>query len=101
MSESQEALRQVIQNVAASVVGDEGAVVVQFTNDDKGVHYTVDCNPADARFLIGKQGSMANAIRAVARAVGQKHKFDATVTFNVPERERSTTSSNAPAAVAA
>ncbi len=100
MHDPHETLRKLIESIAASVVGDEAAVKATFTQDDKGLQYTVDCNPADARFLIGKQGSMANAVRTIARAYGQKYGFVAAVEFNVPART-ATTSSNTPAAVAA
>jgi len=76
-----------ITTLAKAIVPDEGAVSVSHKLEEGVLVYTVRCNPADARFIIGKKGTNANAIRALAWAAGQKLGLPKVeVELDVPEK---------------
>lgn len=92
MPDAKEAVRSLLTTMAAAIVPDVSAIAVDTDERESGIVFTVRCNPADARFLIGKGGSNADGLKAIARAAGQKLGIKADVKLDVPPREHTTTS---------
>lgn len=102
MNEAKEAVRSLLTTMAAAIVPDITAIAVDTEERGDVVLFTVHCNPADARFIIGKGGSNADGLKAIARAAGQKLGIKADVKLDVPPREKPVTSApTSPAPTAA
>lgn len=88
-----QALADLIAHISRSIVRNDDAIAVTFDTvpskvegGDDELHFTVQCDPADAPFLIGKKGTTAGSIRAIAWSVSNKLKLPKVqVHFNVPE----------------
>jgi predicted RNA-binding protein YlqC (UPF0109 family) len=59
-------------------------VVVERSLDEQGVLLTIMVNSKDMGIVIGRNGSMANAIKTIMRAVGKANKMNLRVVFQEP-----------------
>lgn len=90
MEQETNQIKILLQDVVMAIVPDDAAVLVKseaINEEQKTVTYKIYCNPADARFLIGKAGVNATAIKAIARAAGQKLGIKAEVVLDVPNKK--------------
>src|SRR5690606_34593729 len=76
-------------DVVKQLVAHPDAVTVNRTVDERGVLLTLDVDPADIGYVIGKKGQTITALRTLVRIVGAKNDARVTVKVNEPEgRER-------------
>lgn len=89
-----------LEYLVKSLVANPNDVKVNRTVDERGVLLTLDVNPSDIGYVIGKKGQTITALRTLVRIVGAKNDARVTVKVNEPEgserpprREYSNTSS--------
>lgn len=58
------------------------------TVDDRGVLLTLKVNPSDRKFVIGKEGSMAGALRYILKAIGSRLNANVSMVIHEPVEER-------------
>jgi hypothetical protein len=58
------------------------------TVDERGVLITLDINPADMGYVIGRQGQTARSIRTLLKIVGAKNNARVNLKINEPEGGR-------------
>jgi len=68
-----------------SLVANPDDVKVDRTVDERGVLLTLDVNPSDIGYVIGKKGQTITALRTLIRIVGAKNDARVTVKVNEPE----------------
>ena len=84
-----------LEYVVKQLVANPDAVKVDRTVDERGVLLTLDVDPADIGYVIGKKGQTITALRTLIRIVGAKNDARVTVKVNEPEgREKPASSSN-------
>lgn len=71
----QEFLEMVVKNL----VSKQDGVKITRTIDKLGVLYTIVVDPTDVAKVIGKQGSIAQAIRLLLKVVGYKYNVRASM----------------------
>ena len=59
-------------------------VCIERTVDDRGVLYVITVDDNDIAKIIGKGGSIAQAIRLLLKVVGYKHNVKASMKIDVP-----------------
>lgn len=77
--------QQFLEFVAKSVVANANDVKVTRTVDERGVLLTLDINPADMGYIIGRRGQTAQAIRTLLKIVGAKNNARVNLKINEPE----------------
>jgi hypothetical protein len=77
--------KQFLEFVAKSVVAHPDDVKVTRTVDERGVLLTLDINPADMGYIIGRRGQTAQAIRTLLKIVGAKNNARVNLKINEPE----------------
>lgn len=65
--------QQFVEFVVKSIVGNQDAVSVVRTVDEKGVLLELTVDPEDLGRVIGKRGATAQSIRTLLRALGTKN----------------------------
>lgn len=65
-------LRELVEYLARSLVDRPEAVAVREVAGERSVRLEVRVDPADVGKVIGRQGRIVRAIRAVARAAGAR-----------------------------
>ncbi len=80
--------QQFLEFVVKSIVGHPEDVKTSRTVDERGVLLTLDINPADMGYVIGRRGQTAQAIRTLLKIVGAKN--NARVNLKITEPEGST-----------
>ncbi|MBT4941777.1 MAG: KH domain-containing protein [Candidatus Magasanikbacteria bacterium] len=58
------------------------------TVDERGVLITLDVNPSDMGYVIGRRGMTAQAIRSLLKVVGAKNNARVNLKINEPEGGR-------------
>jgi predicted RNA-binding protein YlqC (UPF0109 family) len=71
--------------IVKSIVDNPNDVVVERTVDEMGVLLTLQVNPKDMGYVIGKSGSTAKAIRTLLRIVGARHNARVNLKILEPE----------------
>lgn len=66
------------------------SLVVERTNDEKGVLITLKVAKSDMGRLIGKQGSNIKALRTIAQAYGARTEAHISIKVLEPEKEYGT-----------
>lgn len=74
-----------LEMLLKGIVNFPEAVRVERTVDEMGVLMLVHADPRDMGLIIGKQGTIANAIRVLVRSVGMKTKARVNVKIMEPE----------------
>ncbi|MBT5338562.1 KH domain-containing protein [Candidatus Falkowbacteria bacterium] len=74
-----------LEFIVKSIVGFPDDVKASRDIDERGVLLTLDINPADMGYVIGKQGQTAKAIRTLLKIVGAKNNARVNLKINEPE----------------
>jgi hypothetical protein len=77
--------KEFLEFVAKSVVAHPNDVKVTRTVDERGVLLTLDINPEDMGYIIGRRGQTAQAIRTLLKIVGAKNNARVNLKINEPE----------------
>jgi predicted RNA-binding protein YlqC (UPF0109 family) len=77
--------KQFLEFVAQAVVANPKDVKVTRTVDERGVLLTLDINPQDMGYIIGRRGQTAQAIRTLLKIVGAKNNARVNLKINEPE----------------
>ena len=77
-----------LEIVVKAVVNNPNDVKVTRTVDERGVLLTLDINPSDMGYVIGRQGQTARAIRTLLKIVGAKNNARVNLKINEPEGGR-------------
>lgn len=80
--------REFLEYIVKAIVGNPGDVKIERTVDERGVLLTLNINPADMGYVIGKQGQTARSMRTLLKIVGAKS--NARVNLKIVEPEGST-----------
>lgn len=83
-----------LELIVKNIVGNPDDVKVERKVDEMGVLLTLNINPADMGYVIGKQGQTAKAIRTLLKIVGAKN--NARVNLRIVEPEGSRRNESAP-----
>lgn len=65
-------MKELVEVIAKSLVDNPEEVIVTETEDDKSIVVALKVAPSDMGKVIGKQGRIAKAIRAVVKAAASK-----------------------------
>jgi len=79
--------QQILELIIKSIVNHPDAVSIERKVDEMGVLLLLKVHPEDMGIVIGRNGSLAKAIRTILRVVGLKNK--ARVNFKIAEPESS------------
>ena len=77
-----------LEIVVKAIVNNPDDVKVTRTVDERGVLMTLDINPSDMGYVIGRQGQTARAIRTLLKIVGAKNNARVNLKINEPEGGR-------------
>jgi len=77
-----------LEYIVKAIVQNPDDVKIVRTIDERGVLLTLDVNPADMGYVIGKQGQTAKSIRTLLKIVGAQN--NARVNLKISEPEGST-----------
>ncbi|HYE60020.1 MAG TPA: KH domain-containing protein [Candidatus Kapabacteria bacterium] len=80
MEKDQEFLEYVIK----AIVNNPNDVKVTRTIDERGVLLTLDVNPGDMGYVIGRQGQTARSVRTLLKIVGAKNNARVNLKINEP-----------------
>ena len=73
-----------LEYVVKGIVNNPNDVKVIRTVDERGVLLTLDINPADMGYVIGRQGQTARSIRTLLKIVGAKNNARVNLKINEP-----------------
>ncbi len=73
--------------IIRGIVGNPNDVKIDRTVDERGVLLSVNLNPSDIGYVIGKKGQTVNAIRTLVKVIGAKN--NARVNLKIVEPEGS------------
>lgn len=73
-----------VLDVVKSIVNNPNDVKTTRTIDERGVLITLDVNPADMGYVIGRQGQTARAVRTLLKIVGAKNNARVNLKINEP-----------------
>ena len=79
-----EADQQFVEMLVRSIVNNPNDVKTTRTIDERGVLITLDVNPADMGYVIGRQGQTARSVRTLLKIVGAKHNARVNLKINEP-----------------
>lgn len=79
--------KEFVSYVVKAIVDNPNDVLIERTVDEMGVLITLQVNPGDMGYVIGKSGSTAKAIRSLLRIVGARN--NARVNLKILEPEQS------------
>lgn len=74
-----------VDYIVKTIVANPNDVKVDRKVDEMGVLLTLDINPADMGYIIGKRGNTARAIRTLLKIVGAKNNARVNLKINEPE----------------
>ena len=80
--------QQFVEHVVRAIVNNPDDVKVNRTVDERGVLITLDINPSDMGYVIGRQGQTARSIRTLLKIVGAKNNARVNLKINEPEGGR-------------
>ena len=87
-----------LEYVIKAIVGNPDAVKTERIIDERGVLLTLDVDPSDMGYVIGRQGQTARAVRTLLKIVGAKENARVNLKINEPEGGRGPRPAAAPAA---
>ena len=73
-----------VEDLVRAIVNNPGDVKTNRTIDERGVLITLDVNPADMGYVIGRQGQTARSIRTLLKIVGAKNNARVNLKINEP-----------------
>lgn len=74
-----------LELVVKSIVGHPADVSVERIVDERGVLLSLNINPEDMGYVIGRRGQTAQAIRTLLKIVGAKNNARVNLKINEPE----------------
>jgi len=74
-----------VEHVVRAIVNNPDDVKATRTVDERGVLITLDVNPSDMAYVIGRQGQTARSIRTLLKIVGAKNNARVNLKINEPE----------------
>lgn len=74
-----------LEYVVKAIVNYPDDVKSTRTVDERGVLITLDLNPSDMGYVIGRRGQTARAIRTLLKVVGAKNNARVNLKINEPE----------------
>ncbi len=77
-----------LETVVKALVNNPSDVRTERKTDDKGVLITLHVNPDDLRYVIGKRGKTAQALRTLLHIVGAKTDQKVAMQIHEPEGSR-------------
>ena len=80
--------QQFIDFVVKAIVNNPDDVKTERTVDERGVLITLDLNPSDMGYVIGRQGRTAQSLRTLLKIVGAKNNARVNLKINEPEGGR-------------
>lgn len=80
--------QEFLEYVVKSIVGKPEAVKTERIIDERGVLLTLDVDPSDMGYVIGRQGQTARSIRTLLKIVGAKENARVNLKINEPEGGR-------------
>lgn len=79
-----EADQQFIEMLVRAIVNNPEDVKTNRTIDERGVLITLDVNPTDMGYVIGREGQTARSMRTLLKIVGAKHNARVNLKINEP-----------------
>ena len=79
-----EADQQFIETLVRAIVNNPDGVKTVRTIDERGVLITLDVNPTDMGYVIGREGQTARSMRTLLKIVGAKHNARVNLKINEP-----------------
>lgn len=79
-----EADQMFVETVVKSIVNNPDKVKTDRIIDERGVLITLDVDPADMGYVIGRSGQTARSIRTLLKIVGAKHNARVNLKINEP-----------------
>jgi len=80
--------KEFLAYVIKALVDNPNDVKVERKVDEMGVLLTLDLNPADMGYVIGRKGQNARAVRTLLRLVGARNNAHVNLKINEPEGGR-------------
>jgi predicted RNA-binding protein YlqC (UPF0109 family) len=77
--------QEFLEFLVKSIVANPNDVKVERNIDERGVLLTLDINPADMGYIIGRRGQTAQAIRTLLKIIGAKNNARVNLKINEPE----------------
>jgi uncharacterized protein len=79
-----EADQQFVETLVKAIVNNPDDVKTSRTIDERGVLITLDVNPTDMGYVIGREGQTARSVRTLLKIVGAKHNARVNLKINEP-----------------
>lgn len=76
--------QEFLEYMVRAIVNNPNDVKTTRIVDERGVLMTLDINPADMGYVIGRQGQTARAIRTLLKIVGAKNNARVNLKINEP-----------------
>lgn len=73
-----------VEDVIRAIVNNPADVKTTRVIDERGVLITLDVNPSDMGYVIGRQGQTARAVRTLLKIVGAKNNARVNLKINEP-----------------
>ena len=80
--------QEFVEYIVQAIVNNPKDVKTTREVDEMGVLITLDINPEDMGYVIGKQGQTARSIRTLLKVVGAKQNARVNLKINEPEGSR-------------
>lgn len=77
--------KEFLEIIVKAIVNNPNDVKVERKVDEMGVLLTLDINPTDMGYVIGKQGQTAHSIRTLLKIIGAKNNARLNLKINEPE----------------
>jgi predicted RNA-binding protein YlqC (UPF0109 family) len=77
--------KEFLEFVVKSIVASPEKVSTDRTVDERGVLLTLNIDPSDMGYVIGRRGQTAQAIRTLLKIVGAKNNARVNLKINEPE----------------
>ena len=78
--------KEFVSYIVKAIVDNPNDVLIERTVDEMGVLITLQVNPSDMGYVIGKAGSTAKAIRSLLRIVGARNNARVNLKILEPEQ---------------
>src|SRR3989338_3410425 len=83
-----EADQKFVEDTVQAIVNNPDKVKTNRIIDERGVLITLDVDPADMGYVIGRSGQTARALRVLLKIVGAKNNARVNLKINEPEGGR-------------
>jgi predicted RNA-binding protein YlqC (UPF0109 family) len=83
--------KEFVGYIVKAIVDNPNDVLIERTVDEMGVLITLQVNPSDMGYVIGKSGATAKAIRSLLRIVGARNNARVNLKILEPDQNRQET----------